>query len=60
MPDSSVSMLRAIEVFVHGFSFGHSLIYPHDASQIEGLWVMRDRESAAPVVAFRSQAVNLS
>jgi GNAT superfamily N-acetyltransferase len=38
----------AIEVFVRGHSVGRSRTFPYEASQVEGLWVMRDAPRKNP------------
>ena len=37
-----MTMERAIEVFVHGFSFTRSFTHPYLAERLEGIWAMRD------------------
>ena len=49
MPASAESIGAAIEVFVRGYCFGRSLTYPHIASQVEGLWWLRDAERSNPI-----------
>jgi GNAT superfamily N-acetyltransferase len=39
-----VTIDRAIETFVLGFSFSRSLTHPYLAEQIEGVWVTRDAD----------------
>ncbi len=48
MPASAEAIRAAIEVFVLGYCFGRSLTYPHIASQVEGLWCLRDAERSNP------------
>lgn len=38
----SCTIERAIEVFLHGFSFTRSLTYPYLVERIESVWVLRD------------------
>lgn len=48
MTVTSDAIRAAIEVFVHGYCFGRSLTFPHIASQVEGLWLLRDAERTNP------------
>ncbi len=48
MPESVDIIRAAIEIFVQGYCFGRSLTYPHIASQVEGLWWLRDAERPNP------------
>jgi GNAT superfamily N-acetyltransferase len=62
----SNAIRAAIKVFVQGYCFGRSLTYPHIASQVEGLWFLRDAERTNPAdyrkeewVAFELEAVDV-
>ncbi len=46
--DREAAIREGIEVFVHGYCFGRSLTFPHLASQVEGVWWLRDAERKNP------------